>query len=143
MNNITKKLLAGSLLIGLSSTTALALDRTVSKENTHVYIISPANGEVVSSPVKVQFGLTGMGIAPAGVDRAGTGHHHLIVDGDVNKIPKNLPIAGQAIHFGGGQTETTLVLTKGGHTLQLLLADKFHIPHTPVVQSQVIEIVVK
>jgi hypothetical protein len=142
MSNITKKLLVGSVLVGLSGA-ALALDRTTSKENTSVYIISPANGETVSSPVKVQFGLAGMGVAPAGVTKTGTGHHHLIIDGNINKIPKDLPIGAQAKHFGGGQTETTLVLTKGKHTLQLLLADKYHIPHLPVVNSAVVKITVK
>lgn len=142
MKYINKKVLISSIVLGLSMS-AVALERSASKPNTSVYIISPVSGEIVSSPVKVQFGLTGMGIAPAGVDKAGTGHHHLIVDGDINKIPKNLPIGNQAIHFGGGQTEKTLTLPKGEHTLQLLLADKFHIPHTPVVKSSIVKIIVK
>lgn len=42
----------------------------------YAYIISPKHGETVTSPVKVVFGLSGMGVAPAGTVRDGTGHHH-------------------------------------------------------------------
>ncbi len=142
MKKLSKKIAITGAVLALSSM-AFALDRTPSKPGASVYIISPANGEAVASTFKVQFGLNGMGIAPAGTEKAGTGHHHLIVDGDINAIPKNLPIATQATHFGGGQTEKTLTLSKGKHTLQLLLADKFHIPHTPVVQSEKITVFVK
>lgn len=143
MKNTTKKLLIGSMALGLSFSTLAALERSPSKTGANVYIISPVNGETVSSPFKVQFGLTGMGIAPAGIDKVGTGHHHLIVDGNLGAIPKNFPIGTQAIHFGGGQTEKTLTLPKGEHTLQLLLADRYHIPHLPVVHSQVVKVMVK
>lgn len=106
-----------------------------------VYFISPKQGDVVSSPVLVRFGLTGMGVAPAGVERENTGHHHLLVD------VRELPAAGQPIpadeqhrHFGGGQTETQLELSPGRHTLQLILGDHAHRPHSPVVVSERIEI---
>ncbi|MCW8884584.1 MAG: DUF4399 domain-containing protein [Motiliproteus sp.] len=109
-----------------------------------VYIISPANGEVVSSPVKVQFGLIGMGVAPAGVDRNNTGHHHLLID--VDKLPpmnQPIPADDNHRHFGGGQTEVILELSPGKHQLQLLLADHAHKPHKPVIVSAPVEIVVK
>ena len=109
-----------------------------------VYIISPTDGEVVSSPLTVRFGLKGMGVAPAGVDRPDTGHHHLLVD------LVELPVAGSPIpaddhhiHFGGGQTETTLELAPGKHTLQLLMGNQNHIPHEPPVVSERITITVR
>jgi hypothetical protein len=91
----------------------------------------------------VQFGLKGMGVAPAGVDKENTGHHHLIVDGDPELTDK--PIAKDAthIHFGSGQTEVQLELSPGKHTLQLVLGDKAHIPHNPPVVSKKITITVK
>ncbi len=106
-------------------------------------IISPKDGATVSSPFVVTFGLSGMGVAPAGVEREHTGHHHLLVD------VETLPPSGQAIpsddhhrHFGGGQTEVTLDLPPGEHTLQLLLGDHLHVPHTPPVMSDKISITV-
>ncbi len=107
-----------------------------------VYIISPQNGEVVSSPFKVKFGLSGMGVAPAGVDKKNTGHHHLLVDG--KSLPDMHKAMGKQVkHFGGGQTETTLMLDAGQHTLQLILGDKNHIPHKPAVVSEKVIIHVK
>lgn len=120
-----------------------AQTRSPSKEGTLAYIISPADGVVVSSPVTVVFGLKSMGVAPAGVEKAGTGHHHLLVD--VNGLPDlTLPIPADDHHrhFGGGQTEVTLDLTPGVHTLQLLLGDHTHTPHDPPVVSQRITITV-
>lgn len=108
------------------------------------YIISPAHGEVVSSPVLVRFGLSGMGVAPAGTDKAGTGHHHLLID--VDELPDlTMPVPADANHrhFGGGQTEVTLELEPGQHSLQLLLGDKYHIPHNPAVLSEKITITVE
>ncbi|MES0872588.1 DUF4399 domain-containing protein [Sinimarinibacterium thermocellulolyticum] len=108
-----------------------------------VYIIEPADGAVVTSPVRVVFGLRGMGVAPAGVNQAGTGHHHLLIDSPEIDYTKPLPATEQIVHFGGGQTETMIELTPGKHTLQLLLADWKHQPHNPAVQSEKITITVK
>lgn len=117
---------------------------TPSPTGADVYIISPANGEVVTSPFKVVFGLSGMGVAPAGVDKANTGHHHLLIDvGDRPALDKPLPADDHHKHFGGGQTETTLSLSPGKHTLQLIMGDQNHIPHNPPVISQKITITVK
>lgn len=109
-----------------------------------VYIISPADGATVGREFTVRFGLAGMGVAPAGVDRPDTGHHHLLID------VKELPTAGQPIpndahhrHFGGGQTETVLKLTPGTHTLQLELGDANHVPFAPPVVSKRITVHVK
>ncbi len=129
-------------MAALISFNALASDKTPSAEGAVVYIVSPANGEVVTSPVKVVFGLSGMGVAPAGTEKKDTGHHHLLVDG--KKLPAMDKRMGKEVkHFGGGQTETTLELAAGKHTLQLILGDKDHAPHQPPVVSAVVTIVVK
>ncbi|MET0070212.1 MAG: DUF4399 domain-containing protein [Candidatus Thiodiazotropha sp.] len=117
---------------------------TPAPEGVELYIISPANGEQISGPVNVRFGLRGMGVAPAGIDREKTGHHHLLVN--VSKMPpmdKPLPSDDNHRHFGGGQTEVTLDLGKGSHTLQLVLGDKDHIPFDPPIVSEKITIMVK
>jgi hypothetical protein len=118
--------------------------RTASPDGSSVYIISPQHGEMVSGPVTVKFGLQGMGIAPAGIEYPAAGHHHLLVDLDTPPA-MNQPVPADAhhVHFGKGQTETTLELAPGKHTLQLLLGDKAHIPHDPPVMSEKITIIVK
>jgi hypothetical protein len=122
-----------------------AAARTPSPPGAEVYIISPKNGARVKSPVLVQFGLGDkMGIAPAGVKFDNTGHHHLLIDTDA---PANmgapLPATDNIKHFGKGQTETSLTLPPGKHTLQLLLGDQSHIPHDPPVISKKITITVE
>lgn len=118
--------------------------RTPAPAGAAVYFIAPANGEVVKSPVTVKFGLKGMGVAPAGVDNPKTGHHHLLID--VAKLPamdSPLPADANHKHFGGGQTETSVELAPGTHTLQLLVGDMNHIPHDPPIISEKITITVK
>jgi len=107
------------------------------------YIVSPAHGEVVTTPVKVIFGLSGMGVAPAGVDKAKTGHHHLLIDTAVPDLGRPIPADASHRHFGGGQTEVVIELAPGTHTLQLLLADYAHTPHNPPVMSEQITVIVK
>ena len=95
----------------------------------HTYIISPKDGESVTSPVKVVFGLHGLGVAPAGVDKPNTGHHHLLVNAkQLPAMDQPIPSDDQHRHFGKGQTETLLFLEPGKHTLQLILGDKNHVP---------------
>lgn len=131
--------LAGALaLITLPSAA-----QTPSPPGAKVYIISPQNGDTVQNPIVVRFGLTGMGVAPAGVEKPNTGHHHLLVDTDLPKMDEAIPADGNHIHFGNGQTETSLTLSPGQHTLQLLLGDWSHIPHTPPVASEKITVTVK
>ena len=108
------------------------------------YFISPADGDVIDGPVTVRFGLKGMGVAPAGVEKEGTGHHHLLIN--VSEMPDMsmpLPASDNVRHFGGGQTEVTLDLPKGTHTLQLVLGDHLHRPHKMPVMSKKITITVK
>jgi len=122
---------------------ALAQERTTAPEGALVYIISPQDGATVSSPVKVVFGLEGMGVAPAGVEKEKTGHHHLIIDADLPSVKEPVPSDENYRHFGGGQTETTIELSPGSHTLQLIMGDQNHIPHDPPIVSEKITITVK
>src|ERR1700756_4395849 len=127
-----------------TSSLALAQERTPSAAGAEVYIISPKNGAVVHSPVLVQFGLKGMGIAPAGVKFDNTGHHHLLIDTEPpadQSVP--LPATDKIAHFGKGQAEASVTLPPGKHTLQLLFADLNHIPHSPPLMSKKITITVK
>jgi hypothetical protein len=127
----------------LAAPFAFAQERTPSAAGAEVYIIAPKDGAKVHAPVLVQFGLKGMGIAPAGVKFDNTGHHHLLIDTDPPAdLSAPLPATDKIVHFGKGQTETTLNLAPGKHTLQLLLADQNHIPHNPPVLSQKITITV-
>ena len=112
-------------------------------EDASVYFVSPAHGEVVASPLKVVFGLSGIGVAPAGVDRENTGHHHLLIDTDLPDMALPIPADDNHRHFGGGQTEVVIELAPGEHTLQLLLADFAHRPHSPPVVSERITITVR
>jgi len=126
----------------LATAQAVETERTEASQEAQAYIISPQDGEVVGKTFKVKFGLSGMGVAPAGVDVKHTGHHHLLIDED--ELPAmDKPMGGDIIHFGGGQTETTVTLEPGEHTLQLILGDKSHIPHDPAVVSKKITITVK
>lgn len=119
------------------------LPRTPSPQGVKLYFITPKDGKEVQGKVHVRFGLSGMGVAPAGVASAGTGHHHLIVDAPLPPLNLPIPKDDKHLHFGNGQTETTLELAPGEHTLQLLLADANHVPHDPPVVSKQIRIKVK
>lgn len=133
-----------TVLVLLFSSSAYAKDMMVSGSppGAKVYIISPSDGEVVDSTVTVRFGLRGMGVSPAGVEKEKTGHHHLMIDN--KKLPAlDKPLGNEVIHFGGGQTEKTIELSKGTHTLQLILGNHLHIPHNPPVVSEKITITVK
>lgn len=138
-----KKLAVVAALM-LGAVTAFAqTPRTAAPQGAELYIISPADNATVTGPVTVRFGLKGMGIAPAGIQLADTGHHHLLVDTDVPPLDKPIPADANHVHFGKGQTETTLTLAPGKHTLQLILGDHLHVPHQPAVVSQKITITVK
>jgi hypothetical protein len=123
---------------------AWALERSPAPDGAEVYIISPANGAVVESPVTVRFGLNAMGVAPAGVDVAGTGHHHLLIDlVELPDMDQPLPANEKVKHFGKGQTEVTLELEPGVHSLQLLMGNHLHVPHQAPVLSEKISITVR
>jgi hypothetical protein len=133
------------LVAALIGVPAIALAQTAAPPNAVVYFISPKDGDAVTSPFKVQFGLSGMGVAPAGVEKPNTGHHHLIIDATLSPEELKEPIANDAkhLHFGGGQTETMVTLPPGQHTLQLVLGDWSHVPFNPPLMSPVITVTVK
>ena len=118
-------------------------NKVAAVSGTSLYFINVKNGDTVTSPVNVQFGLKGMGVAPAGVEKAGTGHHHLLVDVPELDVNNGIPMSDQHRHFGLGQTEVSIALKPGVHTLQLVLGDQNHIPHHPVVMSERITVTVK
>lgn len=118
-----------------------ALPRTAAPAGAKVYIVSPKDGANIKGPVTVIFGLSGMGVAPAGIQMENTGHHHLLIDSEIpadTGVP--LPATDNLKHFGKGQTETTLNLSPGKHTLQLVLGDHLHIPFFPVIASSKITV---
>ena len=115
---------------------------TPSTPGAKVYFIGLEDGATVTSPVTLRFGLSGMGVAPAGIDKAKTGHHHLIIDAPTPDPSMPIPADDKHRHFGGGQTQVTLELPPGQHTLQLVLGDAAHVPHDPPVVSEVVTITV-
>lgn len=119
---------------------------TPSAEGAKVYFIALKDGETVKNPVTIRFGLKGMGVCPAGLYLDNTGHHHLLVNMDAGELDPKLPIPtieNKSLHYGLGQTEVTLDLPKGTHTLQLAFANFAHILHTPAVISEKITVTVE
>ncbi len=143
-----KKLVA-ALAIMLSSQAFAG--ETPSPDGAKVYFINLSDGDSVEAPFVVNFGLSGMGVAPAGTEKENTGHHHIFINrpplgegaDDAELMENGVPTDDNHKHFGGGQTEVTLDLPAGTHTLQLVLGDEFHVPHNPPVVSEVITITVK
>lgn len=139
------------LFISLSVSSAATAGETPSNPSAKQYFLNLKDGDIVKSPLTIQFGLRGMGVAPAGVDKENTGHHHILLDrppfgqgeDGEDEFDANIPSDENNIHFGKGQTEVTLELTPGEHTLQLVLGDKDHIPHGKPVFSDVITITVE
>ncbi|MCG8380197.1 MAG: DUF4399 domain-containing protein [Proteobacteria bacterium] len=143
MNHITSYVF---FLLLFATSISQANEELISKspENARVYFIEPKDGQTVSQEFKIIFGLSGMGVAPAGIKVDNTGHHHLLVNLDVlPDMTKPLPANDNVKHFGKGQTQTTLKLAPGKHTLQLLLGNHLHIPHDKPVISEKITITVE
>lgn len=144
-----KKLVFISTMIGLTlllfpSSSFAEFKSQSAPKGAEVYFISPKDGDVVSGDIVVRFGLKGLGVAPAGVEKENTGHHHLLIDLDeLPPLHQPLPATDSIKHFGGGQTETTISLPKGKHTLQLLVGDYLHIPYDPPVISKKITVTVE
>ena len=144
-------ILSGAGLILMASNLVSIAGETPSPEGAKVYFINLEDGASVKSPLKIQFGLSGMGIAPAGVDAENTGHHHILLnrpalgegEDGADEFDYNLPADENHIHYGKGQTEATLELAPGKHTLQMVFGDKDHIPHNPPVVSEVITVTVE
>lgn len=140
------------LMTALAMTAGLAFavsgvmaGNTPAPKDAKVYFIGLEDGDTVKSPLTVRFGLEGMGVAPAGTEKEKTGHHHLLINAELTdeKLNEPLPADDNHLHFGGGQTQTTIELEPGEHTLQLVLGDWSHIPHDPPVTSERITITVE
>ena len=131
------------IIATLISLSVIAQTQNPSAEGAELYFITPNDADTVTSPVSVKFGLKNMGIAPAGVNVENTGHHHILIDTGLPALDQPIPADEQHVHFGKGQTETSLNLAPGKHTLQLLLGDHVHTPHSPPVMSKQITITVK
>lgn len=141
---MNKIIVSAALAVLVFSGSAFA-QRTPSPPNAMVYIGYPNDGQVVAAgkPFRVWFGLRNMGVAPKGVNFPNTGHHHLLIDTDLPPMDQEIPNDRQHLHFGAGETETTLELPPGKHTLQLLMGDYRHVPHDPPVYSKKITIIAK
>jgi hypothetical protein len=140
MNRLAAAVLLGSLL---GAPVALAGD-TPAPADAYLYVGWPNDGEVIDARrFRVWFGLRHMGVAPAGVDKPNSGHHHLLIDADLPPDDQPIPNDRNHLHFGGGQTEAIVELAPGTHTLQLIMGDQNHIPHNPPVVSQLITITVR
>ena len=143
-----KSFLVAAALVAVGSMSVAG--ETPSAPGAEVYIVNLEDGATVQSPVTVVFGLKGMGVAPAGVEKEGTGHHHMYLnrapfgeaEGDEEISEVGVPADENHIHYGGGQTQATYELEPGTHTMQLVLGDHFHVPHDPPVVSDVITITV-
>ena len=120
-----------------------ASTRKAAPTDARVYFVGLKNGDEIPSRATLLFGVEKMGVAPAGIDSPNTGHHHLLIDTKMPALDKPIPSDFNHLHFGAGQTEATLTLSPGKHTLQLLFADTEHVPHNPPVMSQPITVTVK
>ena len=145
MKTLFSRAAVAGLLMGASLlATADDLKSVEAPAGAKVFIVSPADGATVDKTFTVKFGIEGMKLAPAGDATPNTGHHHLLVDVDQQPpADQPLPVTDHILHFGKAQTETTLTLAPGKHTLQLLLADRFHVPFKPAVESKKITVTVK
>ena len=158
MNSLFSRAAVAGLMMGASmfASAADALKSQEPPKDAKVFIVSPADGATVDKTFTVKFGIEGMALKPAGDNTPHSGHHHLLVDVDKEPVadmalPASLmPQAGtalpdgpQVLHFGKAQTETSITLTPGKHTLQLVLGDKYHVPFKPSVESQKITVNVK
>jgi hypothetical protein len=127
----------------LATTSLVMAGETPAPDNAKAYFINLKDGDTVSSPVLIRFGLSGMGVAPSGTEAPNTGHHHLLIDAPTlegDALNEAIPVDAGHVHFGKGQTEASVNLTPGKHTLQLVLGDWSHIPHNKPVMSERITI---
>lgn len=124
-------------------TAVATVPRTASPAGARVFFISPSDGDTVSNPVRVEFGIEGMDVVRAGDQQPNSGHHHLLIDTELPDPAMPIPATEQHIHFGDGSTSTEITLPAGKHTLQMLLGDYQHFPHDPPVVSDPITITVE
>jgi hypothetical protein len=141
----TPFLVTVGILIAISGGAApgLAAERQPAPKDAYAYIGWPNDGEVVTQRFKVWLGLRYFGVAPSGVNRPNTGHHHLLIDTGLPPLDEPIPNDKKHIHLGAGQTETYVELPPGRHTIQLLMGDYDHVPHDPPVMSKKITVTVR
>lgn len=135
-----------ALAMMLSTVHFASAGETPAPEGAKVYFINLKDGDTVASPVTIRFGLSGMGIAPSGTESPNTGHHHLLIDADAlqgDALNEAIPVDEHHVHFGKGQTEASVTLSPGKHTLQLVLGDWSHVPHKTPVMSEKITVTVE
>lgn len=138
-----RSIVAASMLIGLAAGSAAAAVPQPAPEGAHAYIIWPTDGAVIpSGKFWLRMGLSGAGVAPAGITKPNTGHHHLLVDTDLPPLDEPIPNDKKHLHFGAGQTEVRIELPPGRHTLQLILGDADHVPFSPPIISKKITVIV-
>lgn len=145
MTNLLRLTALAGLLASIPLASSAMDHQTPSPEGAEVYFITPDDEATLTNPVTIRFGLRGMGVAPAGVEQMNTGHHHLLINMPLDQVDLEaaLPNDDNHRHFGGGQTEVTLDLPAGTHTLQLLVGDHNHIPHAPAIVSDAITVTVE
>jgi hypothetical protein len=139
----TLSVLAFLAATAVATPPAAADERKPMPDNAREYIIWPADGQVVQTKFWIRMGLSGAGIAPAGVEKKYTGHHHLLIDVDLPPFDAPIPNDKNHLHFGKGLTEARIELPPGKHTLQLLLGDDAHVPHQPALYSKKITVTVR
>lgn len=117
--------------------------RTPSPPGAKVFFIEPKDGAEVTSPVTVRFGVEGINLVLASSEVKLGSYHHILIDTKLDDVNAAIQINANQLRLGLEQTETSMELTPGKHTLQLVLGDYNSIPHDPVVQSDMITITVK
>ena len=136
-------IIIATVLTGFVTSVAPGAEPTPAPEGAHCYIIWPSDGQVISGgKFWLRMGLSNMGIAPAGITKPNTGHHHAIIDSDLPPLDEPIPNDKKHLHFGGGQTEVRIELPPGRHTIQLVLGDPEHYPFNPPVISKRITVIV-
>jgi hypothetical protein len=137
-------ILAIAVVSTMTASDTATAGNTPAAKNAYLYIGWPNDGETIHTRrFRVWFGLRNIGIAPAGIEKANTGHHHLIIDAPLPPFDREIPSDKNHLHFGAGQSEAIIELAPGKHTLQLLMGDHEHVPHNPPIFSRQITIYVK
>ncbi len=95
-------------------------------EGAKVFFANIQDGDVVTSPLKIEFGVEGMEVEPAGELHQGMGHHHLLINGQPLASGTVVPADSVNIHYGKGQIETEIELTPGEYKLVMQFADGYH-----------------
>jgi hypothetical protein len=132
-----------SIVLALGAATLLCLASTgfaqapKAEKKTRVMFVEPKNGATVPQEFKVVMGVQGMTIKPVGDMAEKTGHHHLLIDAPAIKKGETIPVDEKHMHFGKGQTETTVKLPPGKHRLQLQFADGAHRSYGPAMSAAI------